>query len=394
MNRLLRNTWVEIDLDQFEKNIRALERYVGSGVKLAPVIKADAYGHGAVRIAAELERMNVEYISVAILSEALELRAAGISASLLVMGYTENNLLGLAVENDVTATIFEYDQAEVLSREACKCGKTAKAHIKVDTGFNRLGEKPSDMFAEEIVRMSRLPHLSLEGIFSHLRLASTETDKKQFDLFCSFIASLKQKEVHFQYSHISDSIAAIKYKDRALDMIRPGGIIYGYVPKYQLGLIDVIPVMTFKTRITRVQRLAEGEGVGYGDTFAAPEGAVIATLAVGYADGYPRSLSDKAEVSINGKRARVISIVCMDQMMVDVSHIENVNQGDEAILFGPGEADPSVEELSALTKTNKNSIISGISRRVPRVYLKNGSVIDIVDYLHTSQGDSKWTLTP
>ncbi len=387
MNHLFRNTWVEIDLDQFENNIRALQQYVGPGVKLAPVIKADAYGHGAVRIAAELERMNVQYISVAMLSEALELRAAGISAPILVMGYTENNLLGLAVQSDVTVTIFEYSQAEILSHEAGQCGKTAKAHIKVDTGFNRLGEKPSDMFAEEILRMSRVPHLSLEGIFSHFRLESQESDKRQFDLFCSFIAKMKQKGVHFQYSHISDSIAAIKYKDRALDMIRPGGIIYGYVPKYQLGLIDVIPIMTFKTKVTRVRKLEKGEGVGYGDNFSAPEGAVIATLAAGYADGYSRSLSDKAEVSIHGKRARVISIVCMDQMMVDVSHMENVRQGDEAILFGPGEGAPSVEELSALAKTNKNSIISAISRRVPRVYVKNGSVVDIVDYIHTSRGD-------
>jgi alanine racemase len=393
MNHLFRNTWVEINLDQFEKNIRALERYVGPGAHLAPVIKADAYGHGAVRMAAELELMNVEYISVAILSEALELRANNIASPLLVMGYTENHLLGIAVRNDVTLTIFEYEQAEILSREAGQCGKTARAHIKVDTGFNRLGEKPSEEFAGEIIRMSRLPHLSLDGIFSHLRLASPDSDRKQFELFCSFINKLKQKGIHFRYSHISDSIAAIKYKNWALDMIRPGAIIYGYVPKYQLGLIDVQPIMTFKTRITRIRKLEKGEGVGYGETFAASEGAVVATLAVGYADGYPRSLSGKGEVLIGRKRARVIGIVCMDQMMVDVSNMDNVKAGDEAILFGPGEDVPGVEELSALAQTNKNNIISGISRRVPRVYIKNDSIIDIVDYLHINQGDSKWTLT-
>jgi len=387
MNRLFRNTWVEIDLDQFEKNIKTLKRYVGPGVKLAPVIKADAYGHGAVPMARELERMNVEYISVAILSEALELRANNIKSPLLVMGYTENPFLGIAVQNDVTVTIFEYDQAEILSREAGQCGKTAKAHIKVDTGFNRLGEKPSEDFAGEIIRMSRLPHLSLDGIFSHLRLVSPDSDRRQFDMFCSFIDKLKQKGIHFRYSHISDSIAAIKYKDWALDMIRPGAIIYGYVPKYQLGLIDVQPIMAFKTRITRVRKLAKGEGVGYGETFAAEEGAVIATLAAGYADGYPRSLSGKAEVLIGQKRARVIGIVCMDQMMVDVSHIDNVKAGDEAILFSSGEGAPGVEELSLLAQTNKNNIISGISRRVPRVYLKNGSILDILDYLHIHQGD-------
>jgi alanine racemase len=388
-NQLFRNTWVEIDLDQFEKNIHTLQRYVGSCVKLAPVIKADAYGHGAIRIASELQRLNVEYISVAILPEALELRAAGITAPLLVMGYTENHILGMAVQNDITVTIFEYEQAEILSREANAIGKTAKVHIKLETGFNRLGERPSGKFVEDILKMKFLPQLSLEGIFTHLRLESPESDQKQYELLCSFISKLKVKGVQFRYTHISDSIAAIKYKDRNLDMIRPGAIIYGYVPKYQIGMIDVKPIMTFKTKVTRVRKLEKGEGVGYGGNFSAEEGTVVATLAAGYADGYPRHLSDKSEVLIKGKRAHVIGIICMDQMMVDVSHINDVKTGDEAILFGPGEGAPSVEELSVPAKTNKNNIISGVSRRVPRVYTKGGDIVDIADYLIDNQGDMK-----
>ncbi|MBN1901619.1 alanine racemase [Candidatus Sumerlaeota bacterium] len=389
MNQLSRNTWVEIDLDQFERNIRTLQDFVARGVKLAPVIKADAYGHGAVRMATELERMNVAYLAVAILSEALELRANNIASPLLIMGYTENHLLGMAVQNNITVTIFEYEQAEILSKEAGRRGKTAKVHIKVDTGFNRLGEKPSERFADDIVRMKRLPNLSLEGVFSHLRLANPETDLKQYELFRSFIKSLEEKGVHFQYAHIADSIAAVKYKEWGMDMIRPGAIIYGYVPKYQVGMIDVKPVMSFKTRVTRVRKLEQGEGVGYSDKFRAEEGAVVATLAAGYADGYPRHLSGKGEALIRGKRARVIGIICMDQMMVDVTHIDDVKRGDEAILFGTGEGTPSVEELSVLANTNKNNIISGISRRAPRIYIKEGNVLEIVDYLALKKGDGK-----
>ena len=384
MNQLLRNTWVEIDLLQFEQNIRALKDFIGPGVKIAPVVKADAYGHGAKVVAAELERMGVEILSCAMLAEAIELRDAGIQSPILVMGYTENRHLGLAVARDVALTIFEYEQAEIISREAEKLNKIARIHIKVDTGFHRLGKTPSDEFANEIVRMSRLPHLALEGIFSHLRLADAPGDQEQFDLFTSFIRVLDQAGIKFKYAHVSDSIAAIKYKEFAMDMIRPGAIIYGYVPKYQIGRIGVKPVMTFKTKVTRVQRIAKGDGVGYDEEYQAGDGASVATLAAGYADGYPRSLSRKAEVLIRGQRAKIIGIICMDQMMVDVSAIDNVKPGDEAILFGPQEGAPSVEELSALAGTNKNSIISAISRRVPRVYMKGGTIVRIVDYLAKS----------
>jgi len=387
MNRLFRNTWVEINLDQLEHNIRALKNYIGADVKLAPVIKGDAYGHGAVTIAEELSRLNVEYISVALISEAVELRDHNIQAPLLVLGYTENEYLGPAIEKNITLTIFEYDQAERLSLEAVERNATAHVHIKVDTGFHRLGKEPTDEFADEICRMSKLPNLSLEGIYSHLRLAGRETDRKQYELFSCFTGKLKDRGIRFRYCHISDSIAAVKYKEYALDMVRPGAIIYGYVPRYQLGLIEVKPIMTFKTKITRVQKLKKGDGVGYGEEFRADDNTIVATLAVGYADGYPRSLSGKGEVLIRNKRARVIGIVCMDQMMVDVSQIDKVQVGDEAILFGPEGGAPSAEELAALAGTNKNSIIAGISRRVPRVYEKSGSIVKIVDYL-TNHGEA------
>lgn len=381
MNKLLRNTWVEINLDQLARNVEALRRHVGPGVQLAPVIKADAYGHGAVTIAQELSRMGVAYLAVAVLSEALELRAHGISAPILVMGYTETPLLGLAVQEKITLTIFDYEQAEVLSREAQKQRTTANVHIKVDTGFHRLGKEPTPEYAEEIVRMSTLPALRLKGIFSHLRLADQASDEQQIARFTSLLDALHERGVHFDNYHLADSIAAVKYRLGQTNMVRPGAILYGYVPRYQVGQIDVRPVMTFKTRVTRVQKLARGEGVGYDDEFRARENTVIATLAAGYADGYPRHLSRKGEVLIRRQRAKVIGIVCMDQMMVDVSHIEGVHPGDEAVLFGPEEGCPSVEELAGQANTNKNDIISGIARRVPRVYLKGGSVVRIVDYL-------------
>jgi len=381
MNFLSRNTWVEIDLDRLGRNIAALREYVGQGVRIAPVIKGDAYGHGAVVIARVLERMDVEYIAVAILTEAIELRNHGIRCPLLVMGYTENEHLRWAVENDITLSIFQYEQAEILSREAAALHKTAHAHIKVDTGLHRLGKEPTEDFADEIAGMSRLPHLSLDGIFSHLRLASSEGDHEQFESLSAFINRLKEKGVQFRLAHISDSIAAVKYREFAMDMIRPGAIIYGYTPPYQAGRIAVEPIMTFKTRVVCLHHLKEGDGVGYDEEFKAGDNMVVATLAAGYADGYTRFLSRGGEVMIRGKRAKVVGIVCMDQMMVDVTHIPETCAGDEAVLWGPVPGAPGVLEMAALLKTNKNCIIAGVSRRVPRVYIKGGAVVEIADYL-------------
>lgn len=381
MNSLLQNSWVEIDLDQLARNVAALQAHVGARVALAPVIKADAYGHGALAIAKELAQLDVGYLSVAMLAEALELRDHGIQTPVLVMGFTRSEWLGLAVEKDITLTIFDYDQAARLSSEAAKRKTTANVHIKVDTGFHRLGKQPDEEFAQEISRMSALPHLCLKGIYSHLRLADAQADEKQHALFASFVGALKEKGVHFDYKHLSDSIAAVKYPDYETNMVRPGAIIYGYVPRYQAGKINVRPIMTFKTTVTRVQKLARGEGVGYDEEFQAGENTVIATLAAGYADGYPRYLSRKASVLIRGQHAKVVGLVCMDQTMVDVSGISGVQAGDEAVLFGPGEGAPSVEELAGLANTNKNSIVSGISRRVPRLYMKDGAVANVVDYL-------------
>jgi alanine racemase len=384
--RPLRNTWLEVDLDLLAHNIETLRARVGPGVKLAPVIKADAYGHGAVTIAKELSRLNVAYLCVAILNEALELRDHGITMPILVMGYTGNEGLAIAVAKDITLTIFEHEQAVILSNEAQRQNKTANVHIKVDTGMHRLGKEPTEAFADEVLRISTLPRLCLKGIFSHLRLADEEGDRKQHALLKCFINVLKERGLSIDCCHISDSIAAVKYPEFAMDMVRPGAIIYGYVPKYQAGQIDVRPITTFKTTVTRVQRVARGEGIGYDEEFVATDHTIVATLAAGYSDGYPRYLSRKGEVMIRGKRAKVLGILCMDQTMVDVSDIGGVQAGDEAILFGPQPGAPSVEEVSLLAGTNRNNIISGITRRVPRVYLRNGSVVDIVDYLAPPSG--------
>lgn len=377
----VKRTWLEIDLDRLERNLEVLRAHVGPGVRLAPVIKADAYGHGAVAVARELVRLDPAYLCVSCLPEALELRDHGVGFPLLVMGFTPDESLPLAVEWNVTLAVFDFAQAHVLSREARRLGRTASVHIKVNTGFHRLGKEPTDAFAAEIVRMSRLPNLELAGIFTHLRLAGPEANNVQYDRFTAFVNTLASMGVRFEYHHISDSIAAVSYPAFSMDMVRPGAIVYGYVPKYQLGKIDVKPISTFKTTVSQVHCLARGDGIGYGDEFVAPHDMMSATLAVGYADGYPRHLSYKGEVQIRGCRAKMLGIVCMDQMMVDVTHIDGVRPGDEAILFGSAEGAPSVEELAVLAGTNKNDILAGIARRVPRVYYKNGTVVSVVDSL-------------
>ncbi len=381
MNKLYRNTWAEIDLNKLAVNINRLQEYIGKNVRISPVIKANAYGHGAVGLAKELVKFDIEYLAVATLTEALELRQNDINAQILVMGYTDNELLPVAVENDIMPTIFEYEQAAIISKVASSLSKKIKIHIKVDTGLNRLGKKPSDEYAEEIFKINKLPFIEIESIFSHLRLVNFDIDWGQFNSFTSFVNKLKSTNINIKYAHISDSIAAIKYKEFSLDMVRPGAIIYGYTPPYNKDKITVEPIMTLKTKITRIAKLKKGEAVGYSENFFGGDNTVIATLGAGFADGYKRSLSNTGVVTIRGKKAKIIGIICMDQMMADISDIPEAKVGDEVVLFGSNPGETSVYELADILNTNRNDVISAVTRRVPRVYIKDGKIVRIIDNL-------------
>lgn len=378
---LMRNTWVEIDLSNLAYNLNQAKKLLSPGTKIAGVIKANAYGHGAIHVAKTLIENNIDILAVACLTEAIELRRHFPDIPILIMGYTPDDTLKFAVENNITTTIINLEQAIKLSEIAESLNKEATVHIKLETGFNRLGLKIDSNTINIIEDIHNLKNIKLEGIFTHFALKSSETDKGQYDLLMSVIQKLEAKEIHIPIKHICDSIGMVSYPDYHLDMIRLGSLMFGVqTSSMKEGVLK--PVMTFKAKISQIKEIQGGEGVGYDYSFVAKGKTIVGTLPVGYSDGYMRCLTGKGEVSIKGKRAPIIGKICMDQCMIDLTNIHDVKAGDEVILLGGSSQDGvSVDEVAAKIDTNRNEVLSVISRRVPRLYIESGNIIDIVDYL-------------
>lgn len=378
---LIRNTWVEINLDNLKHNIKQAKDIIGENTKLAGVLKADAYGHGAIYSAKTMIENGVEMLAVACITEAIELRRHYSEIPILIMGYTTDEQLPLAVENNITMTMFSLEQAKKLSEIAKDLNKEAKIHIKIDTGMNRLGLKVKPETIDTIEEISKLDNVIIEGIFTHLALKTTETDMEQCELFMEVINKLESRNINIPIKHICDGIAMVIYPKIHLDMVRVGSYLYGGQPDY-VGRESTKPVMSFKTKIAHIKEIEKGEGVGYGYSFVAEKKTIVGTLPVGYSDGYLRCIQEKGEVSVLGKRAPIIGKICMDQMMIDLTNIPEAKVGDIAVLIGEGPEDNiSLIEVAAYADTNRNEILSGISRRVPKVYIENNKIIDIVDYL-------------
>lgn len=390
---LLRDTRLEVDLDALEGNARAIAALLREGPAaadggtpaLAAVLKADGYGLGAVECAGAFLRGGASMLAVACLPEALELRRAYPEATVMVMGHTPDRLLPLCVRERIVCTLWGAEQARALSGAARSSGATAGFHLKLDTGMNRLGLRPGPGAAEAVAIMAALPGLRLAGVFTHLALVDAEHDRAQFDMFVSFLAELKALGVEPGLRHVCDSIGLARYPEYRLDLVRAGAALYG-LPPLRAPAIERVGLRTafaLRTRISRLRRLAPGEGVGYDHSWKAPEGgALLATLPIGYADGYRRSLSNKGQVSIRGVRAPVVGLVCMDQCTVDVSAVPGVVEGDEVLLLGEGDggAVPPLE-MAAWVGTNRNELVAGLGRRLPRVYARGGKAARIVDYL-------------
>lgn len=367
---LLRDTRVEVDLSKIAYNMQQIREMSGPDVAVMPVIKANGYGHGAAAIAPTLLEEGAVYLAVATLTEALELKDKDTSWPVFILGHTPDRLLHHIVEREITQTIFSLEQAQILSRLASETGKTAKVHIKVDTGFHRLGKVPSQEFADEVCEMFKLPRLEIEGIFSHLALTGDDENEEQFRLFNDFVSLLESRGCSFKYKHLADSIACVDFPEYRLNMIRPGALIYGMVG-YHKGHLPVKQAMTFKTAISQLHFISKGEGVSYDYLWKAEKDSIIATLPFGYADGYPRNLRDKGYVIIEGVKVPIIGVICMDQCMADVTEVPGVKEGMEAIIYGNGlDGSMTIAEASALAGTNKNDIIARITARPPRVYIK------------------------
>ncbi len=381
MDQLIRDTYVEINLDNIAYNMKSIKNMVGDGVAIAAVLKADAYGHGALEVAKVVMENGADYIAVATLSEALEIRRRFKDYKILIMGHTPNRLLEHVVANNITQTIFSLEQARLLSQIGLKYGKTPVVHIKYDTGFNRLGFKDKEESIEEIARIAQIKNIYIEGIFSHLALTGDKENEIQYNTLISAIERLRKRGIRFKYMHIEDSIAAVDYPQYRLNMIRPGAIIYG-IKGFHYGKLDLKQALTFKSRISHIKKISKGEGVSYDYLWKAERNSIIGTLPVGYADGYPRSLSNKGFVTIHGKKAPIVGLICMDQLMVDLTDIPEAEVGDEVIVYSNGENNTmDLNTMAKLAGTNKNEIISRISRRIPKVYIRNGEVVKIINYI-------------
>lgn len=358
------DTTIHIDLGRLARNLDAVKRMVGDDVAVMAVIKANGYGHGAVQIAPTLLDHGAAYLAVARLEEALPLREAYPHAPLFVLGYTPDRLLETAAANHITLTIFTLHQAKLLGEAAKKAGVSAKVHLKVETGFNRLGTDDID----EMRAILRTPHLTVEGIYSHLALKDRPSDEIQLQRFLHIVETLEKEGHVFRYRHIADSISAVDYPDFRLNMIRPGAILYG-MRSFESDCITVEPVLSMRTRIARLRSIQPGDGVGYDLDWVAQRPSVIATLPFGYADGYPRALGGKGYVTIRGCQCPLIGILCMDQCVADVTDVTDVQEGDLAIIYGDGSNHTlSIAQAAQLAGSNKNELLCRLTERPARIY--------------------------
>lgn len=366
----------EVNLDAIKHNYMEIRAHVPSEVEVMAIVKADGYGHGSVQVANLLQEEGVNRFAVAIVKEGEELRKSGITSPILVLGYTPRADIKALIENDLTQTVFSYDMAKTISDEAGTLGKTVNVHIKVDTGMGRIGFLSSPQSIEEVKKIASLPHINLEGIFTHFSTADEEDTtytKKQWDIFEGFLTELREVGIELPVIHAANSAAIMCHSYANLNVVRPGIILYGYYPSdYLKGkVLDLMPAMTLKTQVVHVKELPEGSYIGYGRKFYTHQKTKIATIPVGYADGFSRSLGNKGRVLIRGQYAPIVGNICMDQFMVDVTKIKGVSVEDEVVLFGKqGEKEIPVEEIAQLLGTINYEIVCMIGKRVPRVYVK------------------------
>ena len=379
-------TWAEVSLDRLAHNYHALRGLTPYGTKFMGLVKADAYGHGAVPIAQKLEELGADYLGVACLAEAVELRQAGVQTPILILGGTPAAYAAELVRYHITQACYDLDYAKALSAQVQETGGTLTVHIQCDTGMSRLGflchEDTMEQAAQEIAQAVELPGLHAEGIFTHFSDAdgSEEYTMLQFDRFLDILQRVQALGHPFAIRHCANSGALARYPEMYLDMVRPGIILYGEQPSADTVLPGLVPALRLRAAVSMVKELAAGDAVSYGCTFRAPKPMRAATLAVGYADGYPRALSGRGTVSLHGRPARVLGRVCMDQIVVDVTDIPDVKAGDAAIVFGGGAAD-SVDDVARMTGTINYEVLCDVGRRVQRVYVENGAEVELVDYL-------------
>lgn len=374
----LRTTRAEINLDNLNYNIGVLRQELGPDVEPMAIIKADAYGHGAVMMMGYMMKYGLRYFGVASLNEALELRRAHKDGEILVLGLSPDHLLHYGAENNIIQTICSLRQAKRLSEDCSRLGITGRIKIKVDTGMHRLGFAPTEESMDIVAEIAKLPNLKLDGIFSHLALETHDDDYRQWARFQQFIDGCEKRGVTFPLKSIDDGIGAIRYPEMRYNMVRPGSFFYGFNPH----IPTLRPVMELKSEIVHLQVLPAGEGIGYGLDDKADHDRVIATLPFGYVDGAPRALSHyQGWCSVKDVKCPIVGLMCMDQAMIDVSDVPDVQIGDEVVVFSQEHNAMTYPEGAKITNFNRNGLQAALARRVPKVYFEEGKEVAYRDYL-------------
>ncbi len=369
-----RRSWAEIDLEALAENYCHIRKRLNPETILLAVVKADGYGHGALQVAQTALRNGAGYLATATLDEALALRRQAITAPILVLGYVDPQGFAEAIMESITLTLFDETTAAQLARQARQLRKVADVHIKVDTGMGRIGFPATEEAASIVCRINQYPELHVQGLFTHFALADGKNKQytyEQFERFQRFAQMLVEKGVSIPIRHCANSAAIMELPNMQLEMVRAGIIQYGLYPSNEVdrSLLPLTPVMRFKSRVTYIKEVEAGKCISYGCTYETQGKTRIATIGVGYADGYSRLLSNRGEVVIHGKKVPIVGRVCMDQCMVDVTSLPQVRVGDEVLLFGREEDGITAEQVAEWTQTIPYETVCLLTNRVPRLYI-------------------------
>lgn len=394
MNSYTKRTWAEISLDNIIHNYNIIRSNISNNAMMCCVIKADAYGHGAVQLAKLYEELGADWFSVSNIDEALELRNNNIKLPILILGYTPVANARILSENNIAQTCHSLDYAKSLSDIAVSQGVTVKIHLKLDTGMSRIGLMCQNIerdkkYIDIAEQLCKLPNLYPQGVFTHFAVSDeAEAGKdftiQQFNAFIHTITELEKRGIKFDIRHCANSGAIIDYPEMHLDMVRAGIILYGLSPSEKLkSKLNLKPAMQLKSVVSQCKEIYEGTTVSYGRTFTAESQKKVVTIPIGYADGYIREIAEDGYVSIQGKKAKILGRICMDQTIVDATDIENINIGDEVIIFGDTSNDntPTADDIAKWSSTINYEVVCLVSKRVPRVYYKANKTTEVVNHL-------------
>lgn len=386
MKKILRPAWAEIDLDAIAYNTRNIKKLIGDKDLIA-VVKANCYGHGAIDIIPTLLENGVSRFAVAMISEALEIRENKITAPVMILGFTPLYLGEELINNNIEQTVYDLDYARELSKIALNLNKKAKIHIAIDTGMGRIGFLPNEKSIDNITEICSLEGIEVVGIFTHFS-TSDEKDKeyshKQFTKMISVMDALKKRGIDIPLKHVANSGAIIDLPNTYLDAVRAGIILYGYYPSDEINKsnLDLKPALTLKATITNVKTLEKDMYISYGRTFKTSDETIVATIPVGYADGYLRKLAENGKVIIKGQFAPIVGRICMDQFMIDVTNIPDVKIGDEVILLGEKNGlKYNADDMAKKLDTINYEVTCMLKSRLPRVYIKDKHIINVKNHI-------------